>query len=261
MEKKTIIISVALAVRNEEANLDACLASIRDIADEIVVVDGGSGDKTKDIARRYGARIIRTTNPPIFHINKQKALDACRGTWILQLDADEVIPEALKNEIRGIVRTDGNPSDEGINGYYIPRKNYFWGHFMKKGGQYPDYVLRLVRAGYAEFPCKSVHEQIRVKGTVGYLKEPMLHYSYRTLADYWKKADAYTTLTAMELKDKRTGVSTGMWLRFTVLEFVRTFFLLFVRHKGFMDGLHGFVFAVFSALHYPIAYRKYTKMV
>lgn len=256
MEKKKITLSVAIAVFNEEAALDQCLASVASWVDEIVVVDGGSTDKTVAIAKKYTDTIIKTDNPPIFHINKQKALDACHGGWILQLDADEVITEALRSEILTTIA-----SAPSYAGYYIPRKNNFWGHFMKKGGQYPDYVIRLVKNGKARLPCKSVHEQIAVDGPVGYLKEPMLHYSYRTSNDYWKKADTYTSLTARFMKEQHVAKSFGNWLKYMVGEPIKTFFLLFFRHKGFLDGWYGLVFSYWSALHYPIAYRKYRKMV
>lgn len=251
--KKTL--SVAIAVYNEENNLDSCLSSITDIADEIVVVDGGSTDRTVAIAKKFTKKIIRTDNPPIFHINKQKALDACTGDWILQLDADEVIPVGLKKEILTAIKTGG------VNGYYIPRKNYFWGRWMKKGGQYPDYVIRLVRRGFARFPSKTVHEQIEVDGKVGYLREPMEHYSYRTKEDYWRKADAYTTLTATEMKKKGLKNTPMVWLEYNVLKPKLTFLNLFFRHKGFLDGWRGFVFSVFSAMHFPIAYRKFLKLL
>ncbi len=257
MEKKSMKLSVAIAVYNEEKNLDACLASVASWTDEIVVVDGGSTDKTVTIAKKYTSHIIPASNPAIFHINKQKAMDACKGTWILQMDADEVITDELKDEILQIV----NENDEKINGYYIPRRNNFWGHFMKKGGQYPDYVIRLVKNGKAKLPCKDVHEQIAVDGAIGYIKEPMLHYSYRTSEDYWKKADSYTSLTAMFMKEKNIPVNIRTWCSYMIWQPVKMFFLLFVRHKGFMDGWYGLVFAYWSALHFPIAYKKYRNML
>jgi glycosyltransferase involved in cell wall biosynthesis len=256
MEKKKITLSVAIAVYNEQKTLDACLSSVTAIADEIVLVDGGSTDKTLSIAEKYTTTIIKTTNPPIFHINKQKALDRCQGTWILQIDADEVIPEELRKEISGVVT--GNSGD--INGYYIPRRNYFWGHFMKKGGQYPDEVIRLMKNGKGTFPCKSVHEQIIISGSVGHLKNPMLHYSYRTREDYWKKADTYTSLTALELS-KRNENRFLLCLQYCIAKPIATFFSLFIRHKGFVDGVTGFEFSLYSALHFPIAYRKYLSQI
>lgn len=249
-------LSVAIATYNEEKKLEACLASVSSWADEIVLVDGGSSDETLTIAQKYNARIIKTDNPAIFHINKQKALDACRGEWILQLDADEVMTAGLKNEIIGTI----NNKQETINGYYIPRKNYFWGHLMKKGGQYPDYVIRLVQNGKAWFPCESIHEQIEVDGEIGYLNEPLEHYAYRTKEDYWKKAERYTSLQAMEMKSHRLPITVGLWLTYNIVKPVTTFVSLFILHKGFVDGWFGLIFAYWSALHHAIAYTKYKKI-
>ena len=249
-------ISVALAVFNEAQNLEHCLKSVDGWVSEIVVVDGGSSDKTVEIAKRFKVKIIQTTNPPIFHINKQKALDACTNSWILQLDADEVVTEYLKNEILKILADD----KDDFNGYYIPRRNYFWGHAMTKGGLYPDYVVRLVRKNKAHFPCKSVHEQIAVEGNVGYLQSPLDHLSYRTSKDYWRKADSYTSLTAIEMKTSHLQTTFSTWLLYTFVKPIKTFFSLYIRHKGFMDGWYGLVFAYWSALHFPIAYKKFAKI-
>lgn len=253
---KKITLSVAIAVHNEAKNLAACLESIQFIADEIVVVDGESTDATVAIAKKYTSKIIQTTNPPIFHVNKQKALDACTSDWILQLDADEIIPEDLKKEIIAVIHNTENQ----IAGYYIPRKNYFWGHWMKKGGQYPDEVIRLVRRGKARFPSVTVHEQIAVEGEVGHLAYPMDHISYRTSADYWRKADAYTTLSALEMQKNGVPKNAWAWFSYNIIKPKLTFLSLYIRHKGFMDGWAGFVFAFWSALHYPIAYRKFMKL-
>jgi len=249
-------LSIALAVHNEEQTIEDCLRSVETIADEIVVVDGASTDKTISIVKKFTTKIIETNNPAIFHINKQKALALCKGEWILQLDADERLPEKLCQEI---IQTIDHP--EGKQGYFIPRRNYFWGHFMKKGGQYPDYVMRLVKNGKAKFPCKSVHEQIMVDGEVGYLHEPMDHISYRTKEEYWKKANTYIALTAEELHEKHIPKTIVYWMLYSFVYPIRIFFSLFVRHKGFMDGWYGLVFAYWSALHYPIAYRMYIKMI
>lgn len=255
METKKIILSVAIAVYNEETNLDACLSSVRPIADEIVVVDGGSSDKTVTIAKKYADKIICTTNPSMFHINKQKALDACKGTWILQLDADETVPEDLKEEITRTVH-----GSTAFNGFKIARKNYFWGHLMTKGGLYPDYVIRLVRRGKARFPAVSVHEQIEVDGTIGTLVHPMHHMSYRSRSDYWRKADAYTSLTAAEMKKNGVKKNIWNWFLYTIVKPKMTFLTIYIRHKGFMDGWYGFIFALYSALHYPIAYKKFSQL-
>lgn len=248
-------ISVALAVRNEEGNLARCLASVKEFASEIVVVDGGSTDMTVSIARDFGAKIKETDNPPIFHINKQKALDMCTGDWILQLDTDEVVSQDLTSELQNIA---SDPAAKA--GYYLPRRNYFLGHWMRKGGQYPDYVIRFFRRGKGSFPAKSVHEQITIDGDIGHVKAPLDHYSYRTLGEYWRKARTYIDLTAREMQSRNEATGVLPIFTYTVVKPMSTFLVLFLRHKGFVDHVYGFLFALFSALHHPLAYRAYLRM-
>lgn len=245
-------ISVALATYNEEGNIGSCLESICQLADEIVMIDGSSTDKTVKIAKKYGAKVIVTTNPPIFHINKQKAIDKCRGDWILQLDADERVSFELRNEILSILEPE-------FFAYYIPRKNYFLGHWLKKGGQYPDYVIRFFKRGKAYLPCKSVHEQMEVDGKVGYLKGHLDHYTAPTFSCYLTNADRYTSLTAMKMMEQKLPIKLLTILNYLWLKPLATFFSLYFRHKGFIDGWRGFVFALFSGLHFPWAFVKYWK--
>jgi glycosyltransferase involved in cell wall biosynthesis len=171
-------LSVALAVFNEEKNIERCIRSVKDFADEIIIVDGTSTDKTVELAKKYTSYITITSNPSNFHINKQKALDLCTGEWILQLDADEVVTSSLSKEIQKVMQENDN------NGYWIPRKNFFLGRFLMKGGQYPDYTLRLYRNGKAYLPQKDVHEQAVIIGKVGYLHEALLHYPYENFSFY-----------------------------------------------------------------------------
>lgn len=253
-------LSVAIATYNEEKKLGACLASVSSWTDEIVVVDGGSSDRTLEIAIKFKARIIETDNPPIFHINKQKALDACRGDWILQLDADEVVTSQLHDEILHTIHP--NPytlTPIPYEGFYIPRKNFFCGHWLRKGGQYPDTLIRLVRRGKSHFPCRSVHEQMAVDGSVWYLQNPLLHYPYDSIGEYWKKANTYIDLTSIEMKKRNVPKSPITWFMYNTVKPTVTFLLLYVRHKGFMDGYWGLLFALFSALHHPLAYMRYVK--
>ena len=254
--KKIKNLSVVLATYNEEKNIKDCLSSVKNLADEIIVVDGSSEDKTREIAEKLGARVFKVKNQPMFHINKQKAIDLANNDWILQLDADERVTPGLKKEILSTI----NQPLSAINGYFIPRKNYFLTRFLTKSGQYPDYVIRLVRKGKTWFPCKSVHEQIKVKGKVGYLKNDLIHWAYLTLSSYIKRANRYTSLQAKDLLEKKTSLSFFSQLKYLIWLPVITFFNIFIRHKGFLDGLAGFLFALFSGLHYPIAYIKYWEL-
>lgn len=247
-------ISVVLATFNEEKNLPDCLESVKDFADEIIVVDGSSKDNTREIAKRYGAKVIVTDNPPIFHINKQKAIDKATKDWVLQLDADEQVTPELKKEIRSILN-----SKDSINGYWIPRKNWFLGRFLTKGGQYPDYTLRLYRNGKGKLPQKDVHEQAIVEGNVAYLKNPLIHIADPNFKRYLLRFGRYTDLLAKQLHEEKIGYNPFMTIKYLFLLPAWWFFLTYVRHKGFYDSWQGFVFSFFSALRFPISFIKYLK--
>ena len=250
-------LSVVLATYNEEKNLARTLESVKDFADEIVIADGTSTDKTLQIAKSFGARVISTTNKPNFHINKQMAIDAARGEWILQMDADEVVPQELADEIRKII----NDGKADINGYWMPRKNYFLGRFLMKGGQYPDYTLRLYRNGKGRLPMKDVHEQAVVEGKVGYTKNALLHYPYEDFAFYLKKWDRYNTFIAGQIEEElkqKGALGKGMFgLGYLILKPGHWFLTTYGRHKGFYDSWQGFTFSLFSALRFPVSYIKY----
>jgi len=246
-------ISVAIATFNEEKNIGPCLESVRQLADEIVVVDGGSTDKTVEIAKKYGAKVIVTDNPPIFHINKQKAIDAATGDWVLQLDADEEVTPELRKEVKDVI------CDTGYNGYWIPRKNYFLGRYLTKGGQYPDYTLRLYKKGKGRLPCKSVHEQAMVQGKVGYLKNALLHNADPTFKRYLQRNSRYIDLMVKEMKEKKTGKNPIEAFKYFWLKPSHWFFWTLIRHKGILDGFQGIIFSFFSALRFPRAYWRYLR--
>ena len=250
-------LSVVLATFNEEKNLTACLDSIKDIADEIIIVDGTSSDKTVDIARKFGAKVKVTTNKQNFHINKQMAIDMATKDWIFQLDADEHAGEELKNEIKDILEKD----NAEFNGYWMPRKNLFLGRFLMKGGQYPDYTLRFYKKGKGRLPQKDVHEQAVVEGKVGYLKEALLHYPYENFSHYYRKWDKYNDFFANQIKEEQKDKNLFQKFIYSFLYlFIKPtywFLLTYLRHKGFMDSWQGFVFSLFSALRFPSSYIKY----
>ncbi len=248
---QSMSLSVVLATFNEEDRLGDCLSSVRDIANEIIVVDGRSTDRTVEIAKDFGAKVKIVDNEYIFHINKQKAVDLATKDWILQLDADEVVTKELGEEIKQVMH-------EGKHdGYYLSRKNFFLGHWMRKGGQYPDPVIRLFKRGKGHFPQKSVHEQIVVDGSAGYLKNELLHYPYETLDEYWEKAIRYSHLVGRELEAVHKPKNLFSAFEYLFIKPALTFLNLFIRHQGFIDGIYGFLFAFFSALQPQIAYIKY----
>ena len=280
-------ISVVLAVYNEENNLRDCINSTGDLSSEIVIVDGGSEDKTVEIAKELGAKVIVTTNPPIFHINKQKAIDAATSEWILQLDADERLTKNLIEEIRKVINMDEGELEEyqkklpkrelflrhqklleqrdghigtlegNYVAFFVPRLNYFLGSFLKYGGVYPDGAIRLVKKGKAYFPCKTVHEQMVIDGRVGWLEHDMLHIDSPTFKRYIQRNVRYIKLITAEFRRDNIGKNPIEFVNYCLVKPVFWFFGTQIRHKGFLDGVPGIVFSLFSALRFPRAYIRY----
>ena len=283
-------LSVVLAVYNEENNLGECLESIKDIADEIVIVDGTSTDQTVEVAKQYHARVIVRDNPPIFHINKQIALENAEYEWILQLDADERVSGSLSKEILDVISMDSQELDEHQNnlihkslflrnqeqweikqgkfskpegeivGFFMPRLNYFLGKYLRFGGVYPDGAIRLVKNGKAWFPCKDVHEIIQLDGRVGWLQSDLLHYDSPTFSRYIKRNSRYVHLIASQLKDEKVGKNPMQFFNYVIYKPIHWFLITQIRHKGLLDGFQGILFSFFSALRFPRAYIEYLFM-
>ncbi|MEK7497821.1 MAG: glycosyltransferase family 2 protein [Patescibacteria group bacterium] len=280
-------LSVVLAVRNEEKNIASCLSSIKDIADEIIVVDEYSTDKTVEIAKEFGAKVYEEPHHEIFHITKQKALDKATGDWVLQLDADEVVTSDLSKEIMEVIKFGPNQgklnplferhqrliekrdpafakSFGGHGGpivaFFIPRLNLFLGKPLIHAGVYPDPAIRLIKRGKGHFPAKSVHEMMKIDGKIGWLSSNMLHNDSPTLKRYFIRLNRYTDLQAQELKEKRVPRNIFYLFVYSTIKPLFVFLNLFIRHKGFLDGIYGFLWSALSAMHYPIAYFKFWTM-
>jgi glycosyltransferase involved in cell wall biosynthesis len=289
-------LSVVLATKNEEKNIGPCLESVKKMfadlpageAGEIVVVDEYSSDKTRQIAKKYGAKVYLEPHHEIFHITKQKALEYATGDWILQLDADERVTEALAKEIRQVLELSDTelkkrkPKDlkklklferhqkiieerdgsigkkaKKVVAFFVPRKNFFLGKPLIHAGVYPDGVIRLVKKGKARFPAKSVHEQMEIDGEVAWLFNDLEHHDSPTLKRYLERMNRYTRLHARELKQKKVPTNVFYLLLYTCYKPAITFLKLYIRHRGYLDGMRGFLWSFLSAFHFPIAYFKY----
>lgn len=279
-------LSVCLAIFNEAAVLDRCLASIKSIADEIVIVDGESTDNSAKIASQYGATIISRPNQANFHKNKRIAFEACRGAWVLQLDADEEVPPSLAKDIRAVVEAKEAPdflptlplsqarlfrrhrqvieirdqvdlSHGQIRGYFLARANFFLQKPLRHGGVYPDGVIRLVERAHATLPARHVHEQFQVKGAVSWLAHDLWHHDSPTFEKYWQRAMRYTDAYALKLCETITKLSWTVVARYLLVLPAKDLLSRLIRHKAVLDGWRGIVFAVCSALHHPIAFAKY----
>jgi len=238
-------LSVVIIARNEETNLPRCLDSVK-WADEIIVVDSGSVDKTIQIAQEHGARIVKVEWSG-FGPTKQAGVDAAAGEWILSIDADEVVPNALANEIKAVLKRDG----EAV-GYFVPRITQFLGRWIRHGGWYPDYVLRLFRRDRGGFDSALVHETVQVTGPTARLKHDLEHYSYPDLDSYFDKLNRYTTLAAQDLH--RQGRTAG--LSRILINPVAKFLKQYCLRGGWLDGLEGLILALLSAGYVMTKYAK-----
>jgi glycosyltransferase involved in cell wall biosynthesis len=251
-----MLLSVAIVTLNEEENLERTLASVR-WADEIVVVDSGSTDRTLEIARSFGARIFQREWPG-FAAQKNFAIAQCKGTWILSLDADEELTPQLQTQVRTLLPT-GPPTDA----YFICRRNLFLGRWIRRGGFYPDSKLRLFRrttANFAQTPQfedRPVHETIAFNGAAGTLDYDIVHNAYPTLSTYIEHMDRYSNLGADILVDKgRTSRSLPSFLLHIVLVPQLTFLWNYVFRFGFLDGREGLLLHFYHATYTSWKYAK-----
>ncbi len=242
-------LSVTVITHNEEDNIAACLESAG-FADEIVVLDSGSTDRTVVLARQFTDRVL-TVPWEGFGRTKNRALDEARMPWVFVLDADERITESLRQEIEQIVAADGP-----LDGYRVPRKNHFCGRVVKHLGWYPDYSIRLFRKAKGRFNDREVHESVVINGSVGVLQHPMLHYTYKSVSDFVQRMDRYSTLAAQELlkQGKRPLPGELVWRP------VFTFLKLYVLQRGFLAGRDGYSLAFLYSTYNFLKYYKFREL-
>lgn len=238
-----IPVSVVIVTKDEERNIRDALESVRDFED-IVVLDAFSTDGTPAICREYTSRVYQQEWRG-YARQKQMAVDRAEKQWVLILDADERVTPELKKEISESIQ------EGAFSGYYLPRKSFFLGKWMQHSGWWPDHILRLFRKDRAHIEPREVHEKVVVNGAVGYLNGPIEHYTYRTISDYVRKMENYSTLSAQELGDKKDAPLMSMVLNpFAV--FIKMFFL----RRGFRDGMHGFILAGLYSFYTFLKYAK-----
>jgi glycosyltransferase involved in cell wall biosynthesis len=246
-------VSACVIAHNETANLERTLLSLQ-WADEIVVVDCGSDDGTADIARRFTEHVFERPNLSNLNVNKNFSFEQAVSDWIICIDADEVVGDRLAAEIGAVTAAEGP-----ANGYFIARRNFWFGRPLMHGGHYPDRQLRLFRRGRGRFPERHVHERLSLEGPPGMLRETMDHYPYPSLAHYLAKMDFYTTFEAARRYEKGRRFSALSLLG----EIVTGKFRLFRRYLlkgGFRDGWQGFAAAYLDFLGRMVIQLKIREM-
>ncbi len=242
MERLTVV----TLTLNEERNIAACLETVR-WADQLIVVDSGSVDRTVELARAFNAEVLTVQWRGYGHA-RNLALEHATGDWVLWLDADERVPPELAEEIRNIVRGGATP----LKGFEVARRAYFLGKWIRHCGWYPARVTRLFRRGSARFSESRVHERLLFDGPLGRLSHDLLHYTDEDLAQYFEKFNRYTTLAAQDMhaSGKRAGLA-DLLIRPPFM-----FLKMYVARGGFLDGLHGFMLCCLSAGYVFVKYAK-----
>lgn len=240
-------ISAVIITNNEEENIGKCLQAVQKIAEEIIIVDSLSTDRTVEIAKGFGAKIF-SLEWSGFGPQKNFALQQATNNYVLALDADEVLSDDAIEEIKSLKQI-------GLAGVYeFPLLNFYFGKFLKHGLEYPNYKKRLFDKTTVRWNENLVHESLIVPE--GYpvlrLKGHIKHYSYRTIEQYIAKANHYTTIGALELKSKGKTNYLFKMLFSPVFVFIKSYFF----KAGFLDGLHGFVTALFNAHTNFLKYAK-----
>jgi glycosyltransferase involved in cell wall biosynthesis len=235
---------------NNEGIIAQCLDSVT-WADEIVVVDDESTDRTKEMARRYTDKIfVRKMENEGRHRNWAYA--QCKNTWVLSLDSDEVVTPELKEEIENTLT-----KDTLENGFTIPRRNYIGNYWVKYGGWYPSPQLKLFKKHKFKVEEVQIHCRAFMNGPCGHLNSDIIHYTYRDFADFLEKMNRQTSLEAIKWFKNNKPMRLVRFIYRAVDRFIRTYFA----RKGYKDGFIGFTVAFFSALYQIISYLKYRELV
>ncbi len=238
-------LSVIVITFNEEMNIGACLQSV-EWADEIIVVDSKSSDKTVEIAKAYTDKVV-ITDWFGYAENKRIALSRASCEWVLWLDADERVSPELKDEIIELLAA--NPCQ---NGFQIKRKAFFLGKWIKHCGWYPGYVLRLFRRQHGDFNNKKVHEGLEVAGEIGQSRHALLHYTDHILDHYLSKFNRYTTLAAKEMAQNKQRTNVAEMCFRSLFAFIKMYFF----KLGILDGPKGFMLCLLSSGYVMCKYAK-----
>lgn len=238
-------ISLFIIARNEESKIAKCILSAKGLVNEVIVVNGISKDKTAFVCRQLGAQVYDRAFDG-FTTQKNYALSKVSSEWALNMDADETLTPALKEEIERTIQ------NTAYSGFDIPFCNYFLGKKMRFSGLNKEKHIRLVRTKQARYVGGLVHEGLEVKGKIGLLKNPINHYSYDSIETYFRKFNRYTSLAAEQMyKNGRKFSLIG--ILFTLpFEFLKRYVL----KLGILDGWRGFLWASFSTGYVLTKYAK-----
>jgi glycosyltransferase involved in cell wall biosynthesis len=242
-------LTVVIIAKNEEANIEETLKSVSGWADEIIVVDDHSTDRTAEISKKYARVLSRRMENEGIHRNWAYA--QAQNSWVLSLDADEKVSEELKIEIRREIKNTAHAA------FDIPLRNYIGNYWVRYGGWYPASKVRLFRKEKFKYEEVQVHPRVFIKGSCGHLKSDIIHKGYPDIEHFLSSVNRQTSLEAKKWIDTNRKMRLGHML----WRVIDRFFRRYVRKKAYKDGIYGFVIAFFDSLYQLLSFIKYREII
>lgn len=237
------MISAIILTKNEERNIAKCLQSVK-WCDEAIVIDDNSSDKTLEIAKKHKAIVYSHPLNNNFSAQRNFGISKARNEWMLFVDSDEVVTDALAYEISSVLGLKKDQNLKNLNGFYLKRSDFMWGKQLKYGETGSIKLLRLGRKGFGRWEGMA-HEEWKIDGFKGKLINPLLHFPHQTLSEFLKEINFYTDIRASDLKNKKTRIYPLPILAYPLGKFLVNYFI----KRGFMDGVAGLVFAIIMSFH------------
>lgn len=239
MNYKKAGISVVVITKNEEEKIKKCLDSLKHFVDQIVVVDDKSSDKTVDICKTYGAKVIINESYGNFDKQRNIGIEHADYEWILQMDADEIVPEETADKIKKAINNSGD-----FVAFKLKRKNFLMSHHLRYAGAY-DYAIKLFKKGKASYTGKSIHETLEVKGLVGIIDADIFHYPINSINNIIQKWNFYSEIIAKEYVNKHHSINFKKIKYRLTWKSIKLFWKLYIKKKGYKDGMYGLLYGAF----------------
>jgi len=243
-------ITAVVITKNEEDKIEKCLDSLKDFVDEIIIVDDLSSDGTVEICKRYKARVIIHESRGNFDNQRNIGIQNATGEWILQMDADEIVPIHTANKI---IESLENPS--GSVAFKLRRKNFFLGYSLKNAGGY-DYMLKIFKSGRAIYVGSNVHETLKVDGAIGNIDAEVLHYPFNSINQVIERFNFYTDVESEIFLKQIDKVDSREIKYHLILKSLKLFWKLYIKKKGYRDGMYGLAWCILNVISPQIKWLK-----
>jgi hypothetical protein len=242
-------ISVVIITKNEEAKIAKCLDSVKTFADEIIIVDDVSTDNTVKTAKQYGAKVFINEAKGNFDLQRNIGIEKARSEWILQMDADEIVPDDTAQKIKSAITNPGI-----FVAFKILRKNFFLGHPIRYSGNYV-YSLKVLKKGAGRYTGR-IHEILEINGPAGQIEADINHYPFNSINEAIERANFYTDIESMDFLRKNGSISEKRIKYELTLKSIKRFWKLYIKKQGYKDGMHGFIWCIINVIGPQMRWMK-----